>query len=111
MRSYGPFWQLIGCITSTTALFLPSTLLLFFLFPIYQNLKHHVIIFRALEGINAAIVGIIWASGVVLFQTMTPFEWSNAVVVVITFCLLNFTRIPSPFIVVGWLLLGLTMYI
>lgn len=108
MSRQGPLWQVLGCITATTAVFLPSTLLLFFFFPIYQNLKHHVVIFRALEGINAAIVGIIWASGFVLFQSM-PFEWSNLIVVIITFCLLYFTRIPAPLIVVGWLLLGLTM--
>ena len=67
MGSYGRLWQLAGCITATVAVFLPSTLLLFFLFPIYENLKHHVIIFRALEGINAAIVGLILASGIILF--------------------------------------------
>jgi chromate transporter len=89
--------------------------MLFFFFPIYQNLKQHVIIFRALEGINAAIVGIIWASGFILFETI-PTDcdaclsiWTNLLVVVITFCLLNFTRIPAPLIVLGWLLMGLAM--
>jgi chromate transporter len=108
MSPYGPMWQVLGCIVATVAVFLPSTLLLFFLFPVYQNLKQHVIIYRALEGINAAIVGIIWASGVVLFQAM-PFEYMNIVVAVITFSLLFFTKIPAPLIVVGWLLLGWTM--
>jgi len=115
MSQYGPLWQVIGCITATTAVFLPSTLLLFFLFPVYENLKHHVIIFRALEGINAAIVGIIIASGMILFQSIAfdkslAFEWSNLVVVIITFCLLHYTRIPAPLIVVGWLLLGWTLH-
>jgi len=108
MSPYGVVWQIIGCVTATVAVFLPSTLLLFFLFPLYQNMKQHVIIFRALEGINAAVVGIIWASGVVLFQVM-PFEWLNVVVVVITFSILTFTRIPAPFLVLGWLLLGWAM--
>ncbi|NDC40914.1 MAG: chromate efflux transporter [Chitinophagia bacterium] len=108
LAPYGWFWQLVGCVVATTAVFLPNTLLLFFFFPIYENLKHHVIIFRALEGINAAIVGIIWASGFVLFRSIDPFAWSNLVVVAITFCLLYFTKIPSPLLVVGWLLLGLT---
>lgn len=108
MSEYGPMWQLAGCLLATFAVFLPSTLLLFFLFPVYQNLRQYVVIYRALEGINAAIVGIIWASGVVLFETM-QFEWTNVVVAVITFCILFFTRIPAPLIVVGWLLLGLTM--
>lgn len=108
MSSFGSGWQIIGCLTATIAVFLPSTLLLFFLFPLYQNLKQHVIIYRALEGINAAIVGIILASGAVLFQAV-PFEWLSVVVVIITFCILFFTKIPAPLIVLGWLLLGFAM--
>jgi chromate transporter len=117
MHPDGSFWQVIGCLTATVAVFLPSTLLLFFLFPIYENLKHHVIIFRALEGINAAIVGIIWASGIVLFRSVAfdqahglSFEWSNLVVVIITFCLLYFSKIPAPLIVIGWLLMGWSLH-
>lgn len=115
MSQYGGMWQVIGCLVATVAVFLPSTLLLFFLFPVYENLKHHVIIFRALEGINSAIVGIIWASGMVLFQSIAfdkslAFEWSNLVVVIITFCLLYFTKIPAPLIVIAWLLLGWTLH-
>ena len=115
MSPYGTWWQIAGCVVATAAVFLPSTLLLFFLFPVYENLKHHVIIFRALEGINAAIVGIIWASGIILFKSIAfdanlQFEWSNLVVVIITFCMLYFTKIPAPLIVLGWLLLGWTLH-
>lgn len=115
MSQYGGIWQAIGCVVATVAVFLPSTLLLFFLFPIYENLKHHVMIFRALEGINAAIVGIVWASGIFLFRTIAfdaslAFEWSNLIVVIITFCLLYYSKIPSPFIVLGWLLLGWSLH-
>jgi chromate transporter len=109
MSTQGPLWHLIGCLVATVAVFLPSTLMLFFLFPLYQNLRQHVIIFRALEGILAAIVGIIWASGFVLFNAI-PFAWSHVVVVVITFCLLLFTKVPAPLIVLAWLLLGLTLH-
>lgn len=108
MSQYGAGWQLMGCIVATVAVFLPSTLLLFFLYPVYQKLKQYVVIYRALEGINAAIVGIIWASGIVLFQAI-EFEWTNLVVVAITFSILYFTKIPAPLIVIGWLLMGLTM--
>ena len=115
MSQYGGMWQLIGCLVATIAVFLPSTLLLFFLFPIYENVKHHVVIFRALEGINAAIVGIVWASGIFLFRTIAfdatlAFEWSNLIVVIITFCLLYYSKIPSPFIVLGWQLLGWSLH-
>lgn len=116
MSSFGMGWQVVGCLVATVAVFLPSTLLLFFFFPIYENLKHHVIIFRALEGFNAAVVGIIWASGIFLFQSIAfdpktlDFEWSNLVIVIITFCLLYFTKIPSPLIVLAWLLLGWSLH-
>lgn len=115
MSQYGPLWQILGCIVATVGVFLPSTLLLFFLFPIYENLKHHVIIFRALEGINAAIVGIIIASGIILFQKIAfdkalSFEWTNLVVVVITFCLLFYSKVPSPMIVLAWLMLGWALH-
>ncbi len=109
MSPYGVGWQIAGCVVAAIAVFLPSTLLIFFLYPVYQNLKKYVVIFRALEGINAAIIGMIWASGFILFQTV-PFEWTNVVVVIITFCILFFTKIPAPFVVLGWLLLGWTMF-
>ncbi len=112
MSTYGPLWQAAGSAVSIIAIFLPSTLLLLFLFPIYQNLKQHVIIYRALEGINAAIVGVIWASGIILFMEINRggFDFMSLVVVVITFCLLQFSRIPAPLIVLGWLLLGWTLH-
>jgi chromate transporter len=85
--------------------------LLLFLFPVYQNIKQHVVIYRSLEGINAVIVGVIWASGIILFMEInkTGFDFMSLVVVVITFCMLQFTRIPAPLIVLGWLLLGWTL--
>jgi chromate transporter len=115
MSQYGGMWQAIGALVATFAVFLPSTLLLFFLFPVYENLKHHVIIFRALEGINSAIVGIIWASGIFLFRSIAfdaalSFEWTNLVVVIITFSLLYYSKVPAPLIVLGWLLLGWSLH-
>jgi len=106
MSQFGAAWQIVGCLTATIAVFLPSTLLLFFLYPLYQHLKQHVIIYRALEGINAAIVGIIWASGIVLFQSISPVSWTNLAVVLITFCILFLTRVPAPLVVATWLLVG-----
>jgi chromate transporter len=107
MSSHGPLWQIAGCLTATIGIFLPSTLLLLFLFPLYQNLKNYVVIFRSIEGINAAIVGIVWASGIVLFQqTSMHMELATVIVAGLTFAILYFTKIPAPFVVFGWLLLG-----
>lgn len=114
MSQFGGMWQAVGALVATIAVFMPSTLLLFFLFPIYENLKHHVIIFRALEGINSAIVGIIWASGIILFRYIAfdaslSFEWFHLVVAAITFSLLYFSKIPAPLIVLGWALLSIAL--
>ena len=75
-------------------------------------MKQHVVIYRSLEGINAVIVGVIWASGIILFMEINKsgFDYMSIVVVVITFCLLQFTKIPAPLIVLGWLLLGWTLH-
>lgn len=108
MSGFGWYGQLAGCLIATAGVFLPSILLLFFFFPIYQNLKQYTVIFRALEGIHAVIVGIMWASGYILFHSI-QFEWTNLVVIAITFSLLMYSKIPAPFIVLGWLALGMAM--
>lgn len=105
MSSFGITAQLLGCVVATIGVFLPSTLILFFFFPIYQNLKKYTVIFRALEGIHAVVVGIMWASAFILFKSV-PFDYSNLVVIAITLGLLLSTKIPAPLMVVGWLLLG-----
>lgn len=99
MDGDGPGWQVMGALVATIGVFLPSTLILLFLFPVYQNLKSHAAVFRALEGIYAAIVGVIWASGIVLFNHLDQPPLRSVVVVILTFCLLRFTRIPAPLIV------------
>lgn len=108
MSEYGVSAQFLGCGVATLGVFLPSILLLFFFFPIYQNLKQYTVIFRALEGIHSVVIGIMWASAFILFGSV-PFDWTNLVVVLITFSMLMFTKVPAPLIVVGWLLLGLAL--
>jgi chromate transporter len=105
LSSYGWYGLLAGSLIATAGVFLPSVLLLFFFFPIYHNLKQYTVIYRALEGIHAVIVGIMWASGALLFHSL-PFDWSNLIVIAITFSLLMYSKIPAPLIVLGWLLLG-----
>ncbi len=107
-RYIGLNGQFMGGIVATAGVFLPSILLLLFFFPIYQNLKKYTVIFRALEGIHAVVVGIMWASGYILFRSV-PFDWTNVVVVAITVSILIFTKIPAPLIVFAWLALGAAM--
>jgi chromate transporter len=102
--------QIIGGIIASIAIFLPSTLLVFFLFPIYNNLKQHTIIFRSLEGIYSVIIGIMWASSILLIKNTIVHEKDIVIqisIVFITFVILNYKKIPAPIIVLAALLLGL----
>lgn len=105
MRPSGPLLQLAGAFICPLGIFLPSLLLVLFFFPIWSNLKKHVYIFRALEGINAVVVGIMWAYTLILFNAIS-FSWTSLAVMAGTFCILQFTRIPPPVIVLACLLLG-----
>jgi len=107
LKDFGPAIQLLGCIIGAVGIFLPSLLLVLFFYPVWNNLKKHVVVFRAMEGINAVVVGIMIAATILLFMSIPHrYEWVNLIAVVITFLALQFTRIPSPIIVVCFLLVG-----
>jgi chromate transporter len=107
LKDMGPQFQILGCIIGTIGIFLPSLLLVLFFYPIWNSLKKHVVVFRAMEGINAVVVGIMVAATILLFMSMpTRYESLNLFVLITTFLLLQLTRIPSPIIVVAFLLIG-----
>jgi len=105
------FMQLLGCLIGAVAIFLPSALLVLFFFPIWHNMKKYAAVYRSLEGINAVVVGIMIASTFYLMKDFPLLEFKltsfiNALVITGTFTLLQFTKLPPPFIVIGCLLLG-----
>ena len=107
-RGFMPF---IGCLIGTVAIFLPSALLVLFFFPIWHNLRKYAAVYRSLEGINAVVVGIMIASTFYLMKDISLLDIRlgsliNAIVIAGTFTLLQYTKIPPPFIVIGCLLLG-----
>ncbi|RYE37162.1 MAG: chromate transporter, partial [Sphingobacteriales bacterium] len=82
-----------------------------FFFPIWNNLKKYAIVFRALEGINAVVVGIMIASTLYMMKDISLTELKtlsvlNICVIAGTWLLLSFKRIPSPLIVLLCLILG-----
>lgn len=111
MSDRGTGWQVMGCIIGTVAIFLPSALLVLFFFPVWNNLKKYAIVFRALEGINATVVGFLVASTLYMLKDIPLTEWTdhgwmNIAVIVATWLTLTYTRVPSPLIVVICLALG-----
>lgn len=112
LKKEGPGVQLLGCVIGSVAIFLPSALLVLFFFPVWQKLKKFVVVFRSLEGINAAVVGIMIAATFYLLKdvsilSMNTFSFINIAVILGTFLVLNFTKIPAPFIVLFCLITGL----
>jgi chromate transporter len=107
LRHMGPMYQLLGCVIGAIGIFLPSLLLVVFFFPIWNKLKQNVIVFRAMEGINAVVVGIMWAATILLFLSISsPFQWIQLLAALLTVGLLLFTKVPSPVIVLVFLLIG-----
>lgn len=112
MNERGPLWQVLGCLIGTVAIFLPSALLVLFFFPIWHNLKKYAVVYRALEGINAVVVGIMIASVLYMMKdisltAMNTLSLLNIGVILGTWALLQFTRVPSPVIVGVCLVLGM----
>jgi chromate transporter len=111
LKDMGTEMQIAGCLIGMIAIFLPSALLVLFFFPIWNNLKKYAALYRSIEGINAVVVGIMIASSFYIMKDISLIEPKtvsaiNVIVIIATFLLLNFTRLASPVIVLGCLLLG-----
>jgi chromate transporter len=112
LKDQGPEMQVLGCLIGTIAIFLPSALLVLFFFPIWNNLKKYAAVYRSLEGINAAVMGIMIGS---TFYIMKDISWMepkwmglmNLMVVLSTLLFLVFSRIPAPVLVISYVLLGI----
>jgi len=111
MKDKGTGYQVLGCFIATTGIFLPSALLVLFFFPIWHNLKKYAIVYRALEGINAVVVGIMIGAALFMMKDLQTASWSDIVmklvVIIVTWLLLKYSKLPSPVIVLIWLVCGL----
>ena len=111
LKDEGTNMQLLGCLIGTIAIFLPSALLVLFFFPVWQYFKKYVVVYRALEGINAVVVGLMIAATFYLLKDVSIMSFNkislmNISVILATFLVLNFTKIPAPVVVLFCLLLG-----
>jgi chromate transporter len=111
LKGEGKTQQLLGCVIGSVAIFLPSILLIFFFFPVWQYFKKFVVVYRALEGINAVVVGLMWAATLYLLKDISIMHFNkvsilNFSVISGTVLALHFSKIPAPIIVIICLLLG-----
>jgi chromate transporter len=111
MKDMGWKYQVFGCIIGSVAIFLPSALMVLFFFPIWQNLKKYVVVYRAIEGINSVVVGIMFAASFYMMKDVSLIGLNtvsllNILIIVATTLLLLLTRLPAPIIVLVCLLFG-----
>ena len=99
-RGGSVFTQVIGAITGGIAIFLPGLLLIYFIYPIWENLKKIKGIKVSLRGITAVAGGLITIAAVILMQN-SGFVIDNIIVMLITVALLLTKKVPVPFIVIG----------
>jgi chromate transporter len=111
LKDQGSAMQLLGCLIGTIAIFLPSALLVLFFYPVWHNLKKYAVVYRSLEGINAAVVGIMISSTLYISKDISLTDGNvissiNLLVILATVLLLRFTNTFSALIVLLCLALG-----
>jgi chromate transporter len=106
MRPYGWGGQILGGVVSTIAIFLPGTFLIFFVIRFWEELRKYRVIQASLEGINAVGSGMVCAAAIMLYHPIenTPYNFG---LVVLTFVLLLWTKIPAPALILTGLAAGL----
>lgn len=101
----GALIQTLAALLSGIGIFLPGLLLIYFVYPIWENLKKIKGIKVSLKGINAVAGGLIFIAAVILMQR-SGFQIENLIVMVISIMVLISKRIPAPILVLATLLAG-----
>lgn len=104
-RGGSVFTQTLGAIASGIAIFLPGLLLIYFVYPIWEQLKKIKGIKVSLKGVTAVAGGLITTAAVVLMQK-SGFMIDNIVVTLVTTALLLSKKVFAPLIVLVVIILG-----
>lgn len=106
MREFGIGGFFVGGLTAAAGIFLPGIFLIFFVIRFWDQLKKYRPVRAALEGINAVSCGMLLAAAYLLFEPLES-NFLNIFFILSTYILLQFTKIPSPIIIVGGVILGI----
>lgn len=113
LQDMGTSGQLLGSILGTIGIFLPGTLLIFFIYPIWDQLKNYPIINRSLLGINSVSAGLLVGAAFIFITQVSlskvdgeVFNYTNIIITLLTAALLFLKKIPSPIIVAITILAG-----
>ncbi|MCU0402041.1 MAG: chromate efflux transporter [Algoriphagus sp.] len=106
MREFGMSGFIIGGMIGAAGIFLPGIFLIFFVIRFWDQLKLYRPVRAALEGINAVSCGMLIAAAYLLFEPLEA-NGLNIFFILGTYALLQFSRISSPIIISGGIILGI----
>lgn len=92
------FTQVLAGFFSAIGIFLPGVLLIYFVYPIWENLKKIKGIRIAMTGVSAIAAGLILSAGITLFSD-SGVTLINSFVIVLTILILLTKKIPAPLLV------------
>jgi len=98
-------FQILGAAIGGVGIFLPGLLLIYFVCPVWEDLKQIRAVRISLRGINAAAGGLIAIAAVILMQAGGLYL-DNLAVTAVTVVLLASRKVPAPVIVAAALAAG-----
>lgn len=105
LRDLGTHMQILGSFLASIGIFLPGILLIFFIYPIWEDLKKVKGIKISLRGINAAAGGLITASALIFLKNNGLF-FDNIIISILTALILHTKVLPPPLVVVLTIVTG-----
>lgn len=114
MNEYGILGQILGGALCSLGVFLPGTFLIFFVIRFWEELKKFRVVKASLDGVNATSAGMVLAAAVLLAE---PLTWDipmnqmllNSSLIIATILTMFFTKIPTPILILGGILMGLIL--
>lgn len=125
MHGFSITEQMLGSFSSTLGIFLPGALLIFFVYPVWRQIKHHPLVVKALPGVIAASCGLVIAAAYLMFLpvglnwieegkfhytnllTSDAINYFEILIIVNVGFLLYYTKIKSPWYIVVAILCGM----
>ena len=107
-KGYGIGGQILGSLIAVIGINAPGIILILFIVPFWNDLKKITRIKRSLSGINAVALGFMVAAFFLLLQPV-GLNLSSILSIIITFLILRFTKIKTPYIIFGGIIVGMLM--
>jgi chromate transporter len=105
-KGFGLGGQILGSVIAVIGINLPGLILILFIVPFWEDLKKITRIRNSLSGISAVAVGFM-ATALILLVRPFGTDWLAYGLMAGSFCLLYFTKIKTPIVIIIGVVLGL----